>query len=332
MYSLIASALDYVIRTQSMEDQEFTGVVIRSTGSWYTVLDEDGRAIDCRIKGRFRMQDIGSTNPLAVGDNVVFKIGKDGSGVISGILERHNYIIRKATKLSRRSHIIAANIDQAILVVTLAMPRTSSGFIDRFLVTAEAYHIPARLVFNKLDLYNDELMLQFEAMQEMYREIGYECIAVSAHRGDNLEALKGLLHQKVSLISGHSGVGKSALINAIEPNLKLKVGDLSSAHDKGKHTTTFAEMLPLSFGGFIIDTPGIKEFGLVDFDKREVWERFPEMRALMHLCRFSNCTHVHEPGCAVLQALEEGRIPAVRYLNYLSILNDDYWEETENDY
>lgn len=315
-----------------MESQALTGIVVRSTGSWYAVMDEDGRWIDCRIKGRFRMDNIRTTNPLAVGDRVVFVLGKDGLGMITDILERQNYIIRKATKLSKHSHIIAANMDQAILIVTLAMPRTSTGFIDRFLVTAEAYHIPARLVFNKLDIYNEEQLSQFEYLRDMYQGIGYECLAVSALRGDNLDAFKGLLQKKVSLIAGHSGVGKSALINAIEPGLNLKVGKVSAVHSKGMHTTTFAEMFPLSFGGFIIDTPGIKEFGLVDFDRREVWERFPEMRALMHLCRFSNCTHVHEPDCAVMKALEEERIPAERYLNYLSILNDDYWEETENEY
>lgn len=316
----------------TMDNQEYSGVVIRSTGSWYTVRDEAGNILDCRIKGKFRIKDIRTTNPVAVGDHVVFTYGRDGEGMITTILDRHNYIIRKATKMSRQSHILAANIDQAVLIATLAQPRTSSGFMDRFLVTAEAYHIPARIVFNKMDLYDTEQQQRLADLKETYEAIGYECLGVSALRGDNLEAFRGLLQHKVSLLAGHSGVGKSALINAIQPELQLRTGEISSYHSKGRHTTTFAEMHPLSFGGYIIDTPGIKEFGLVDFDRREVWERFPEMRALMHLCRFTNCTHVHEPGCAVRDALDEGRLPLERYINYLSILNDDYWEETESDY
>jgi len=305
--------------------KNFEGIVVKSTGSWYVVREKStGKQINCRIKGKFRIQGIKSTNPVCVGDRVLFiELLNEESGLIIEIMERHNYIIRKATKLSRLSHIIAANIDQAILIVTLTHPRTSTGFIDRFLVTAEAYHIPAVVVFNKIDLYNVELQKQHDEVTRVYSRIGYPCIAVSALRGDNLAAVKKIMTDKVSLMAGHSGVGKSELINAIEPRLNLKTGDISSYHRKGKHTTTFTEMLELSFGGYIIDTPGLKEFGLVDFKKEEVWERFPEMRELSPSCQYNNCTHIHEPGCAVKEALEKGNVSAFRYKNYLNILEDD---------
>jgi ribosome biogenesis GTPase len=310
-----------------------TGFVIKSTGSWFTVNTDSGEAYNCKLKGKFRMKGIKTTNPVAVGDQVVFDLEKDKeTGVISKILPRNNYIIRKSTKLSKVSHIIAANIEQAILIVTLAHPRTSTGFIDRFLVTAEAYHIPVILVFNKIDLYNDDLKEVEQNWKEIYSEAGYACLSVSAMKGDNLSAFKDLLKNKRSLLSGHSGVGKSALINAVQPDLDLKTKDLSAYHKVGMHTTTFAEMHPLSFGGFIIDTPGIKEFGLVDFDRKKIAERFPEMRKFMHSCKFSNCTHIHEPGCAVVEAIEKGQIHLTRYESYLSIVNDDYWEKEENDY
>lgn len=309
------------------------GVVVKSTGSWLAVETADNTTYSCKLKGTFRIKEIKTTNPIAVGDYVRFSlVDGDKTGLIEQILPRHNYIIRKATKLSKVSHIIAANIDQAWLIVTLAHPRTSTGFIDRFLVTTEAYHIPAGIVFNKIDLYNEEVKAQMQELQLIYQAAGYPCYAVSAIRGDNLEELMKDLKNNRTLFSGHSGVGKSALINALQPGLKLRTKDLSGYHKVGMHTTTFAEMIRLSEGGYIIDTPGIKEFGLTHFDRQEIAERFPEMRNVMHNCRFSNCTHVHEPGCAVQKALKEGTISKLRYSNYLGILTDDYWKEAENDY
>ncbi len=301
------------------------GIVLKSTGSWYIVRDIiTGKKINCSIKGKFRMEDIKTTNPVCVGDHVLFiKSPDDENGVISKIKERQNYIIRKATKLSKQSHIIAANIDQAILIATFIQPRTSTGFIDRFLVTAEAYHIPAVIIFNKTDLYNEKVKKLHDEVTSSYMKIGYPCLAVSALKGDNVSIVKDLMKGRVSLMAGHSGVGKSELINVVEPHLKLKTADISSYHQKGKHTTTFAEMFELSFGGFIIDTPGLKEFGLVDFRKEEVWEFFPEMRELSPDCQYYNCTHVHEPGCAVKEAVEKGDISKFRYKNYLNILEDD---------
>lgn len=312
--------------------EEKTGIVVRSTGSSCNVLSASGEVLECRLKGNFRIKGIRSTNPLAVGDKVMYTLADNNKvGLIGSIEPRFNYIIRKATRLSKQSHIIAANIDQAVVMVTLARPRTSTGFIDRFLVTAEAYHIPVSLIFNKIDLMYGQDIIRINELTSMYENLGYTCFRTSALNGTGLEEVKELLANKVTLISGHSGVGKTALINAIEPGLVRKVGEISDYHQKGKHTTTFAEMLPLSFGGYIIDTPGIKEFGLVNFDKQEIAERFPEMRRLMHNCQFSNCTHVHEPGCAVKAALSKKMISESRYNNYLSILNDEYFEETEWD-
>jgi ribosome biogenesis GTPase / thiamine phosphate phosphatase len=309
------------------------GVVIKSTGSWLTVEAEDGFVFNCKLKGTFRTKEIKTTNPVAVGDYVRFIVLDDNkTGLINEILPRHNYIIRKATKLSKVSHIIAANIDQALLIATLAHPRTSTGFIDRFMVTTEAYHIPAGIIFNKIDLYDDQLNKQMSDLEKIYKDAGYICYSVSALKGDNLENLYNDLKEKKTLFSGHSGVGKSALINALEPDLDLKTKALSGYHGVGMHTTTFAEMIKLTNKGFIIDTPGIKEFGLTDFNRQEISERFPEMRKYMHDCKFSNCTHVHEPGCAVLKAFAEGKISKSRYNNYLGILTDDYWKVAENDY
>lgn len=311
---------------------DLTGVVIRSTGSWATVLSSSNVVVECRIKGNFRIKGIKSTNPVAVGDKVDFRMQEnEDSGVIHGIHPRHNFIIRKATRLSKQSHIIAANIDQAVVMATIASPRTSTGFIDRFLVTAEAYHIPVSIFFNKYDLYDTAQQQQLEKMVKLYTEVGYVCYTTSVVDGIGIEEVKDFLKGKVTLLSGHSGVGKSALINAVEPGLNLKVGAISDYHLKGKHTTTFAEMFALKDGGYIIDTPGIKEFGLINFEKQEVAERFPEMRELMHNCQFNNCTHVHEPGCAVKKALNQGKISHSRYNNYLSILNDEYFEEKEWD-
>ena len=304
------------------------GIVTRSTGSWHMVALEDGSIIQCKLKGNFRLKGIRTTNPVAVGDRVDVDLKENqDAGVIIKLHERNNYIIRKATKLSKESHIIAANIDQLVLVTTLAFPRTSTGFIDRVLVTAEAYHIPAIILFNKTDLYTDELIPWLEETEEIYKDAGYTCLRTSAKSGDGLENLKAVLKDKVSLLSGHSGVGKSSLLNKIQPGLNLKVKEISSYHLKGQHATTFPEMHKLSFGGFLIDTPGIKEFGLTDFDKGEVAERFPEMRALMHRCKYNNCTHTNEPGCAVIRAKDEGMIHPSRYANYLSIFYGNDWNE-----
>jgi ribosome biogenesis GTPase len=310
---------------------EKSGRVIKSTGSWMNVLTESGELYECKIKGKFRIKGIRSTNPVAVGDVVDFRVDSNNTGLITGIRERRNYIIRKSTKLSKASHMIAANIDQAYLIITLVLPRTSRGFIDRFLVTAEAYHIPATLIFNKIDLYDEKLRQQHDDLQKVYDAAGYETLPVSAISGENLDLLKEKLCNKVTLMAGHSGVGKSALINSLDPKQDRKTGEISDVHNKGKHTTTFAEMLKMGFGAEIIDTPGIKEFGLYDFDKEEVAERFPEMRERMHECRFHNCTHVHEPGCAVKAAVDSGEIDNVRYQNYLSIINDEYFDIKEWD-
>jgi len=276
------------------------------------------------------MKGIKTTNPIAVGDKVDFLPDKDeNAGLITKIFPRHNHIIRKATNLSKLSHIIAANIDQALLVASIYEPRTSAGFIDRFLVTAEAYHIPAIIVFNKIDIYDEKRFVELDKITGIYRAAGYPCYIVSALTGQNVDTLKAVIKDKTNLFSGISGVGKSALINAIEPGLTLKTGIISDYHKKGKHTTTFPEMHPLSFGGFIIDTPGIREFGLVDFRKEEIAERFPEMRRFMHDCQFNNCSHIHEPRCAVKDAVESGEIPASRYESYLRIYQDDYLDMEE---
>lgn len=309
------------------------GVIIKSTGSWFNVLDENGSTHECKLKGKFRIKGIKTTNPVAVGDNVLFDLQEgENTGIIRDILPRHNYIIRKATKLSKVGHIIAANVDQTCILITLALPRTSVGFIDRILVTTEAYHIPAFLVFNKKDLYDDRLTADLEKMMDIYTAAGYDCFYTSALTGENVEVFKSRIANKRTLLTGHSGVGKSALINAAEPGLDLKTADLSGYHKVGMHTTTFAQMHPLSFGGFIIDTPGIKEFGLTDFNRSEIAERFPEMRARQQGCHFNDCTHVHEPGCAVKEAVDKGELSLSRYESYLSIRSDDYWEITENDY
>jgi ribosome biogenesis GTPase len=300
------------------------GIVIKSTGSWYQVLNEAKIIWDCRIKGKFRLSGIKSTNPIAVGDYVEFDKEGDNKGIITKIEERKNYIIRKSINLSKQSHIIAANIDQAFLVVTLALPRTSSGFIDRFLLTAEAYHIPVKIIFNKVDLFEDEaIMKELDEFIAIYQKIGYECFKVSAAKKQNIDILRNLTKDKTSLIAGHSGVGKSALVNAIDNSLVLKTGSISEAHLKGKHTTTFAEMHPLQHGGFIIDTPGIKELGLVDMNKEEISNYFVEMRALRNECKFNNCLHMNEPKCAVIAAVEKGEIEASRYQNYISIMNGE---------
>ncbi|MFL5765625.1 MAG: ribosome small subunit-dependent GTPase A [Bacteroidia bacterium] len=301
------------------------GVVVKSTGSWYSVLTDEGILMDCRIKGVFRIKGIKSTNPVAVGDKVKLEAESDGNGMIVGIEERKNYIIRKSINLSKQSHIIAANMDQALLVATLAFPRTSAGFIDRFLLTAEAYHIPAMLVFNKTDLVEGDpgQAKELDEFIAIYEKIGYRCLKVSREKKAGIDLLRSITKSKTTLIAGHSGVGKSTLVNAMDNKLDLKVGEISSAHSKGKHTTTFAEMHPLSYGGFIIDTPGIKELGLVDMEKEEITDYFPEMRAIKNQCKFNNCLHVNEPKCAVIAAVEKGEIALSRYSSYLGIVNGE---------
>ena len=298
------------------------GIVTKSTGSWYQVQTPDGQRYDCRIKGKFRIKGLTTTNPVAVGDKVDFEPEPDQeTGVIHKLYERRNYIIRKSINLSKQAQIIAANLDQAFLVVTLASPRTSMGFIDRFLVTAEAYDIPAVLVFNKLDLFSDEGLEVLAAYKEVYENIGYPCYEVSALQGTNIPLLENLLKDKTTLLSGHSGVGKSSLMNALLPDLELRTTEISEWSDKGMHTTTFAEMYDLPYGGRIIDTPGIRELGVIDIEQQELGHFFPEMRQRMHNCRFNNCRHINEPGCAVLAALEDGEIAPSRYDSYLSIYN-----------
>ncbi len=296
------------------------GLVIKSTGSWYTVLDSNNATHDCRIKGKFRMKGLVTTNPVAVGDVVDFELEPElATALITHLHPRKNYIIRKSINLSKQAQVIAANIDQACLVVTLASPRTSLGFIDRFLVTAEAYSIPTVLIFNKLDLYGTEGKQILASHMAMYEKIGYPCYAVSALNGDNLAVVKALLKNKTSLFSGHSGVGKSSLINQILPELALRTGEISDFSDSGKHTTTFAEMFNLPFGGKLIDTPGIRELGVIDIEKYELGHFFPEMRQRLNTCKYHNCVHVNEPGCAVLNALQNGEIEASRYDSYMSI-------------
>lgn len=300
------------------------GLVIKSTGSWYQVQDESGNLYDCRIKGKFRTKGIKTTNPIAVGDWVNFDLEVDqNTGIITELEPRKNYIIRKSVNLSKQTQIIGANLDQAILVVTLASPPTSLGFIDRFLVTAEAYDIPSILVFNKLDLFSEEGLEILDEYTSIYENLGYPCYHVSAAEETNIDAVIALLKDKVTLVSGHSGVGKSTLINSIVPNAALRTGHISDWSDKGKHTTTFAEMIDLPFGGKLIDTPGIRELGVVDIEKQELSHFFPEMRAYLNKCRFNNCVHINEPGCGVLNAVENGAIESSRYESYISIYSND---------
>jgi len=306
------------------------GVVLKSTGSWYQVRDLENRELfDCRIKGKFRVAGIKSTNPLAVGDFVEFELEEkdERQGIIQAIEDRKNYIVRKSVNLSKRVHIIASNMDQALLVTTLAQPMTSTGFMDRFLATAEAYSIPTVIVFNKIDVYGEEELMELEYREAVYSAIGYKVLKTSATQGQGLEELKEILKGKTTLLSGHSGVGKSTLVNAIEPELDLRTGEVSHSHRKGQHTTTFAEMHPLTIGGDIIDTPGIKGFGMVNMEKEEISHFFPELFTLSKECRFHNCLHVNEPQCAVKKALEENKIAPTRYESYLNQLND-YDEET----
>ncbi|HIP35490.1 MAG TPA: ribosome small subunit-dependent GTPase A [Crocinitomix sp.] len=309
------------------------GVVIKSTGSWYKILTDTETLWNCKIKGKMRIKGIKSTNPVAVGDNVEFKIEDEDKliGVITKVQERKNYIVRKSINLSKRTHILAANIDHVYLLVTLVAPETHTGFIDRFLVTTEAYHIPVTLLFNKIDLLDESGVQYLENFKSVYQKIGYRCVNISATNPNSVQFLKDEIVGKKVMFGGHSGVGKSTLVNALEPNLNLKTKQISESHLQGQHTTTFAEMFPLKNGGYIIDTPGIKAFGLIDFDKKELSHYFPEMRVLLNNCKFNNCQHINEPHCAIKQAVEEGKINESRYYNYLMMHSDDENETFRKD-
>ena len=306
------------------------GIVIKSTGSWYQVKTETGKILDCKIKGNFRIKDIKSTNPLAVGDLVEYRLTDEEEdrkgelvGLITEIADRKNYIVRRSPNLSKQSHIIAANIDQAFIVATINYPVTTSTFIDRFLASAEAYRIPCIIVFNKIDRYNHDQKQQMEDWIELYRKIGYRCLKTSVKTKTGLDELKNLMAGKTNVFSGHSGVGKSSLINSIEPGLNLKTKEISDYHQTGKHTTTFSEMFELSFGGHIIDTPGIKGFGMLDMEKEEIGHYFPEIFKRLEKCQYYNCTHTHEPACEVKKAVMEGEIAESRYYSYLGLLESD---------
>lgn len=301
-----------------------TGLVTKSTGSWYTIRTDDGNYFECRIRGKFRMKRIKSTNPISVGDVVEFELeDSKETGVINEIHDRKNYIVRKSVNLSKQTHIIAANIDTAFLLITVDNPPTFPGFIDRFLATAEAYNIPVVLLFNKIDSYGESQLEMVEELTQIYTDIGYKCIGISATESININKVKKLMQHKVTMFSGHSGVGKSTLINVIEPTLNIKTAEISEQHKQGLHTTTFAEMHELSFDGFIIDTPGIKGFGVVDFKPHQITDYFPELFALKKYCKFNNCLHQKEPHCAVKKALENDEIAPSRYFSYLQMLNKE---------
>ena len=303
------------------------GLVIKNTGYWYTVLTDEGGTVDCKIKGNFRLKGIRSTNPVAVGDRVTIQPNQEGTAFITDIEDRRNYIIRKSQNLSKQSHILAANVDQAVLVVTINYPETSTTFIDRFLASAEAYSVPVILAFNKRDLLSAEELHYQDMMMQLYDTIGYQCLSISATENIGIDELTTLLQGKITLFSGNSGVGKSTLLNAILPNAKLRTSEISDAHNTGMHTTTFSEMLPLlkdttENNGWVIDTPGIKGFGTFDMEPEEICSYFKEIFKFSKDCRFNNCTHTHEPGCAVIQAIEDHYIALSRYNSYLSMLND----------
>ncbi len=297
--------------------------VYKSTGSWYTLKDEQGRFWNGRVKGVMKLDNITSTNPLAVGDMVEAEVENeaDSSAMILSIADRHNYINRQSPRHKYQHHIVASNMDQAVLIATLREPRTSQGFIDRFLVASEMYHVTPVIVFNKSDLYKDKEMEQFAHMKAMYETIGYKVLLVSAEKKQGMEELNAIMKDRTSLLSGHSGVGKSSLLNLISPGIQLKTGEISGWSGKGQHTTTFAEMFDLSFGGRVIDTPGMREFGLVDIQKQEVSHYFPEMRDRLKNCQFNNCLHVNEPGCGIKEAVRNGEIEEDRYVSYVNILD-----------
>jgi len=299
-----------------------TGLVVKNTGSWYQVKTEDGELFECKIKGNFRLKEIRSTNPIAVGDQVEFEKNVDGTAMIHTICDRRNYIVRRSSNLSKQFQILAANLDLVALLVTVNYPETSLVFIDRFLATAEAYRVPACIVFNKIDRYSAEEMEYLDALVNLYTSLDYPTFKVSAKQSYNIDELMQFLSGKTTLFSGNSGVGKSTLINAIAPNSLAKTGEISSYHNKGMHTTTFSEMFELLSGGHIIDTPGIKGFGTIDMEEAEIGHYFKEIFVVSSDCKFANCTHVHEPGCAVLKAVENHSISSSRYQSYLSVLKD----------
>ena len=298
------------------------GLVIKNTGSWYSVKTDTGKVVECKIKGNFRLKGIRSTNPVAVGDNVEIALNSEGTAFITHIEERRNYIIRKSQNLSKQSHILAANVDQAFLIVTVNYPQTSTTFIDRFLASAEAYSVPVVLVFNKCDILSGDERHYQQSMIHLYETIGYECREISATTGEGVDGLHALLKGKITLLSGNSGVGKSTLINKILPEANLRTAEISDAHNTGMHTTTFSEMLELPEGGYIIDTPGIKGFGTFNMEPEELTSYFPEIFHFSKGCKFSNCTHTHEPGCAVLKAIDDHYIAQSRYQSYLNMLED----------
>ena len=300
-------------------DRKFTATVVRATGSWYDVL-HDGETVRCRIRGRLRLKGVRSTNPVVVGDEVACEADEGGDYVIADILPRRNYVIRRASNLSKESHIIAANVDQALLMASLRSPETPTEFVDRFLVTCEAYKVPVTILLSKLDLQDAEAVAEFRAV---YEGAGYRVLEVSVREGRGVEEVRELLAGRTTLVSGNSGVGKSTLIQAIDPSLDIRTGEISESHHKGRHTTTFSTMYPLAGGGAVIDTPGIKGFGLIDIDEAELWHYFPEMMRVAPACRFYNCTHTHEPGCAVTEAVKAGEIAWPLYESYLKILDED---------
>ena len=300
-------------------DRKFTATVVRATGSWYDVL-HDGETVRCRIRGRLRLKGVRSTNPVVVGDEVACEADEGGDYVIADILPRLNYVIRRASNLSKESHIIAANVDQALLMASLRSPETPTEFVDRFLVTCEAYKVPVTILLSKLDLQDAEAVAEFRAV---YEGAGYRVLEVSVREGRGVEEVRELLAGRTTLVSGNSGVGKSTLIQAIDPSLDIRTGEISESHHKGRHTTTFSTMYPLAGGGAVIDTPGIKGFGLIDIDEAELWHYFPEMMRVAPACRFYNCNHTHEPGCAVTEAVKAGEIAWPRYESYLKIRDED---------
>ena len=300
-------------------DRKFTATVVRATGSWYDVL-HDGETVRCRIRGRLRLKGVRSTNPVVVGDEVACEADEGGDYVIADILPRRNYVIRRASNLSKESHIIAAKVDQALLMASLRSPETPTEFVDRFLVTCEAYKVPVTILLSKLDLQDAEAVAEFRAV---YEGAGYRVLEVSVREGRGVEEVRELLAGRTTLVSGNSGVGKSTLIQAIDPSLDIRTGEISESHHKGRHTTTFSTMYPLAGGGAVIDTPGIKGFGLIDIDEAELWHYFPEMMRVAPACRFYNCTHTHEPGCAVTEAVKAGEIAWPRYESYLKIRDED---------
>lgn len=305
--------------------QSLTGVVLKSTGKWYNVLLDDGTTCNCRIRGKLRLEGHRTTNPVAVGDRVTVSVEEDDEGnrVILEIGSRTNYIVRRSTNLSKQKQILAANVDLAYLMVTIHSPLTHLAFIDRFLVSAESFRIPTKILFNKIDQYNEDDLEYVDALSYMYESIGYPCQKMQANDANAVKSLKEEINGKQVMISGHSGVGKSTLINSLDPNLSLRTGEISKAHQQGQHTTTFAEMHPLESGGFIIDTPGIRAFGIVELDKPVISHYFPEMRALLNECRFNNCLHLKEPGCAVKDAVERGDIFESRYQTYVQLMEED---------